>query len=434
MTRQMHLGVFVLGTGNHLAGWRHPGASDDFQKLEVSQEIARIAERGLFDFLFLGDGPVLGKGMHPSYMVRPDPLMLLSAVAVTTKYVGLGATASTTYSEPFTVARAFATLDHLSNGRAAWNAVTTARAEAAENFGRIHPSHDKRYEIAEEFVDVVRGLWDCWDDDAVVADRASGRYVDWSKVRDLDHKGEFFKVKGPLNIGRGPQGHPVILQAGGSESGQQLAARTADVVFTVVQDFEEAKAAYANFKARLPRFGRRPEDVCVLPGVMPILGRTDAEAREKLAALQSYVDDSSGMGMLSARLGQDLSKYSLDDPVPDLPLPETSHAFARAMLAKAKRERMTLRDLYNLTAAARGHMVLCGSVGTVVDTLEQWFVERAADGFNIMPAYFPGAFDEFVDLVVPELQKRGLYRRAYTGTTLREHLGLARPAVRRGGG
>ena len=433
MTRQIHLGVFVLGTGNHLAGWRNPGAADDFQDLAVSQQIGRIAERGKFDFLFLGDGPVVSRNMHPSYMVRPDPLLLLAAIAATTTHVGLGATASTSYSEPFTVARAFATLDHLSKGRAAWNAVTTANAAAAENFGRQHPPHDQRYEIAEEFVEVVRGLWDCWDDDAIVADRATGLYIDWSKVRALDHTGPHFSVKGPLNVGRSPQGQPVILQAGGSERGQELAARTADVVFTVVQDFAEAKTAYAAFKARLPRHGRQPDDVCILPGVMPILGRTDSEARDKLNELQRFVDDSAGMGMLSVRLGQDLSRYRLDDPVPDLPLPDTSHGFARAMLSKARRERMTLRDLYNLTAAARGHMVLCGSPQTVAETLEQWFTERAADGFNIMPAYFPDAFDEFVDQVVPELQRRGLYRRDYTGSTLRDHLGLSRPPVRRPG-
>lgn len=430
--RQIHLGVFVLGTGNHVAGWRHPGAFDSFQCLAVSQHIARIAERGKFDLLFMGDSPILNRNTHPSYMVRPDPLMLLSAVAATTTHVGLGATASTTYNEPFTVARSFATLDHLSSGRAAWNAVTTSGEGAAANFGRNHPAHDKRYEIAEEFIDVVRGLWDCWDDDAVVADRATGTYVDWSKVRDLDHRGTHFCVKGPLNIGRSPQGQPVILQAGGSEAGQELAARTADIVFTVVQDFDDAKSNYASFKARLARHGRDPDEVCLLPGIMPVVGRSDAAALEKLNQLQSYLGDGAGMGLLAARLGQDLSGYSLDDMVPDLPLPDSSHGFARALLGRARRERMTLRDLYNTTSAARGHYVLCGSARTVADTLERWFVERAADGFNIMPAYFPGAFDEFVDLVVPLLQERGVFRKAYSGTTLRDHLGLKRPgAVKR---
>jgi FMN-dependent oxidoreductase (nitrilotriacetate monooxygenase family) len=431
VSREIHLGVFVLGTGNHLAGWRHPGATDSFQSLKVLQLIAQIAERGKFDLLFLGDSLGVSPNTHPSYMVRPDPLLILSAIAATTSHVGLGATASTTYSEPYIVARQFASLDHLSGGRAAWNAVTTSGPVAAGNFGRKHPNHDQRYEIAEEFVKVVKDLWDCWDDDAIVADRASGLYLDWSKVRPLNHEGTHFSVKGPLNVGRPPQGHPVILQAGGSESGQELAARTADIVFTVVQDFDEAKAAYGSFKERLKRHGRAAEDVCLLPGIMPVIGRTDGEARDKLNQLQSYVDDSAGIGLISSRLGQDLRGFSLDDPVPDLPLPDSSHGFARALLGKARREKMTLRDLYNMTAAARGHYVLCGSPQTIADTLEKWFVEGAADGFNIMPAYFPGAFDDFVDLVVPELQRRGLYRKDYTGTTLRNHLGLSRPEARR---
>ena len=430
MTRQIHLGVFVLGTGNHFAGWRMPGATDNFQDLAVSQSIARIAERGKFDLLFFGDTPGVTPNMHPSYMVRPDPLLILSALAATTTRVGLGATASTTYSEPFTVARSFASLDHLSGGRAAWNAVTTSIATSSRNFGRAHPPHDKRYEIAEEFVGVVRGLWDCWDDDAVVIDRASGQYVDWSKVRPLDHQGTYFSVKGPLNVGRTPQGQPIILQAGGSERGQELAARTADVVFSVVQDLDEAKAAYSAFKTRVAAHGRAPDEVCLMPGIMPIVGRTDAEARGILDRLQSWVDDGSGMGLLAARLGCDLSGYSLDQPVPDLPLPDSSHSFARTLIAKARRENMTLRDLYNVTVAARGHLVVCGSASTIADTLEHWFVERAADGFNVMPAWFPGAFDAFVDEVVPLLQERGLFRHDYAGKTLRDHLGLQRPVVR----
>jgi FMN-dependent oxidoreductase (nitrilotriacetate monooxygenase family) len=430
MTRQIHLGVFVLGTGNHLAGWRYPGAFDTFQSLPMLQAIARTAERGKFDLLFFGDNPSLRANMHPSYMVRPDPLLILAALAATTTHVGLGATASTTYCEPYTIARAFASLDHLSGGRAAWNAVTTSGDAAAGNFGRTHPAHDDRYEIAEEFVDVVRGLWDCWDDDAIVIDRATGQYLDWNRIHPLEHRGKHFSVNGPLNVGRSPQGHPVILQAGGSERGQELAARTADIVFTVVQDLQEAKASYASFKARLPRFGRSAAEVCIMPGVMPVVGRTEAEAREMLNQLQSYVDDASGIGTLAGRLGTDLSGYDFDDPVPDLPLPDTSHGFARALLGKARRENMTLRDLYNLTAAARGHLVVCGTPAMIADTLEQWFAEEAADGFNILPAYFPGAFDAFVDLVVPELQKRGLYRRDYAGSMLRDHLGLTRPAVR----
>ena len=428
MQRSIHLGLFVLGTGNHTAGWRHPGADDSFQDMDVVQRMAATAERGLFDLLFVGDGLAAKLGSHPSFTVRLEPLLMLSALAMTTRHIGLGATMSTTYSNPFTVARAFSSLDHISKGRAAWNAVTTASKEAGGNFGRVHPDHEKRYQVAEEFIGVVRGLWDCWDDDAIIKDRSSGRYIDTSKVRSLDHVGEFFSVKGPLNGGRSPQGQPMVLQAGGSERGQTLAARTADIVFSVVHDFDEAKIAYASLKARVRSFGRNPDEVSVLPGVMPVVGRTDAHALEILNELQSYLDSTEGLAMLSQRLGTDMAAYSLDGPVPDLPLPQTSHGFARVMLAKARRENMSLRDLYNLTAAARGHWVLCGSPRTIADTLEKWFVARAADGFNIMPAWFPGGFDDFVDLVVPELQRRGVYRKAYSGVTLREHFGLRKPA------
>jgi FMN-dependent oxidoreductase (nitrilotriacetate monooxygenase family) len=355
---------------------------------------------------------------------------MLAALATGTTHVGLGATVSTTYNDPWSVARAFASLDHISRGRAAWNAVTTASGQGADNFGTTHPDHASRYERAAEFVDVVKGLWDCWADDAIVADRASGTYIDPARLRPLDHDGTFFKVKGPLNIGRAPQGQPVVLQAGGSVPGQALAARTADVVFSVVQDIDEAKAQYASLKKQLATFDRSPDHVSVLPGVMPVVGRTAAEAREKLALLQSFVTGSNALQLLTDRLGQDVTRYDLDAPVPDLALPNTSHGFAKVMLAKARREKLSLRDLYNLVAAARGHWVLCGSAEQVADTLQQWFEERAADGFNVMPPYFPEGFDDFVDLVVPLLQERGLFRRAYEGTTLRDHLGLPRPASR----
>ncbi|MDB5373462.1 MAG: ntaA 1 [Belnapia sp.] len=428
--RQMHLGVFVLGTGNHIAGWRYPGAAQSFEDLAVVQQIARIAERGKYDLIFIGDNLASEPGMHPSYAARFEPLTKLAALAATTTHVGLGATASTTYNEPYNVARAFASLDHLSGGRAAWNAVTSSGGLAAENFGRIHPEHDARYEIAEEFVDVVRGLWDCWDDGAVVRDHATGQYIDPAKVRPLHHQGRFFKVRGPLSTSRTPQGQPIILQAGSSGPGLALAARTADVVFAVVQDLDEAKDGYAALKSRMPGFGRHPDEIAVLPGVMPVIGRTDAEAREKLNTLQGFVNSDNARSMLASRLGIDVAGFPPDDLVPDLPLPDSSHGFARAMLAKARRERMTWRDMFNLAGAARGHWVICGTPEAVADTLQQWFEARACDGFNILPAYFPGAFDDFVDMVVPILQERGLFRQDYAGTTLREHLGLARPPSR----
>ena len=431
MARQMHLGVFVLGTGNHIAGWRYPGASQSFEDIGVIQEIARIAEQGKFDLLFLGDNLATDPGMHPSFAAKFEPLTMLSALAATTTHVGLGGTASTSYTEPFNLARQFASLDHLSRGRAAWNAVTTSVDKAAANFGRSHGSHDDRYVMAEEFVDVVRGLWDCWDDGAIIRNHATGRYIDAAKVKPLNHQGRFFTVKGPLPTSRTPQGQPIIIQAGASEPGLELAARTADVVFTVVQDKGEAQAGYTALKSRMPRFGRAPEEIAVLPGVMPIIGRTRAEARAKLDTLMSFVGIENSRVMLASRLGVDVSTYALDALVPrDFPLPDTSHGFAKAMLAKAWREEMTWRDMINLAGAARGHWVILGTPEEIADILQDWFEAFACDGFNILPPYFPGAFQDFVDLVVPILQQRGLFRQDYTGTTLREHLGLTRPKSR----
>lgn len=435
MSRQMHLGVFVLGTGNHIAGWRFPGATQSFEDIAVIQQIGRIAEQGKFDLLFLGDNLATDPGMHPSFAAKFEPLTMLSALAATTTHVGLGGTASTSYTEPFNLARQFASLDHLSHGRAAWNAVTTSGDKAAANFGRSHAGHDARYEVAEEFVDVVRGLWDCWDDGAVIRDHATGRYIDASKFKPLNHVGRFFQVKGPLPTSRTPQGNPVIIQAGSSEPGLQLAARTADVVFTVVQDKAEAQAGYQALKSRLPAFGRTADEVAVLPGCMPIVGRTREEALAKLDTLMSFVDVENSRVMLNSRLGIDVSGFPLDARVPeDFPLPDTSHGFAKAMLAKAWREKLTWRDMVNLAGAARGHWVILGTPEEIADILQDWFEDYACDGFNILPAYFPGAFQDFVDLVVPILQDRGLFRRDYTGTTLREHLGLARPPSRLFGG
>ncbi len=426
--RQMHLGVFVLGTGNHSAGWRYEGAATSNNQLPVIQEIARIAEAGRFDLLFISDGLVMDPGDHPSFLCRFEPTTLISVLSASTSHIGLGATVSTSFNEPYNVARIFASIDHISQGRAAWNVVTSSQPRAALNFSRErHMEHELRYEVANEFVDVVKGLWDCWDDDAIVADKATGRYIDAAKVRPLDHQGRFFQVKGPVNIARCPQGHPVIIQAGGSPSGLDLAARTADVVFSVVQELASAKAAYADLKGRLAKYGRNPDQLAVLPGVMPIIGRTQAEAQDKLSRLQSWLTPTNALVLVSGRIGYDVTGYPLDAPVPAPPPGETgSQTFHKVLFEAARRENMTLRDLYNLTAAARGHWVLCGTPTQIADTLEEWFVEGAADGFNILPPYFPGAFADFVDLVVPELQRRGLFRHAYQGRSLRDHFGLAR--------
>ncbi|HYM73166.1 MAG TPA: LLM class flavin-dependent oxidoreductase [Stellaceae bacterium] len=425
--RQMHMGVFVLGTGNHSAGWRYDGAFKTHMELPVMQEIARIAERGKFDFLFISDAMVMEPTDHPSFMCRFEPTTLLAVLSTCTTHLGLGATVSTSFNEPFNVARIFGSLDHLSGGRAAWNVVTSSNTKAALNFNlEEHLDHELRYARANEFVDVVRGLWDCWDDGAIVADTATGQFIDAGKVRQLNHKGRFFQVKGPVNMARCPQGHPVIIQAGGSPSGLELAARTADVVFSVVQELEPAKAAYANLKGRMAKYGRSPHEIAVLPGVMPIIGASEAEAREKLAKLQSWITPTNALTLVASRIGYDVSGHPLDGPVPPPPPFQGSQTFTSVLYETARRENMTLRDLYNLTAAARGHWVVCGTPKTIADTLEEWFTGGAADGFNILPAYFPGGFTDFVDLVIPELQRRGLFRHDYTGTTLRDHFNLAR--------
>jgi N-acetyl-S-(2-succino)cysteine monooxygenase len=428
--RQMHMGVFVLGTGNHSAGWRYDGAFASHMELPVMQEIARIAERGKFDLLFISDSMAMDPTDHPSFMCRFEPTTLIAALCAHTTHIGLGATVSTSFSEPFNVARVFASIDHISGGRAAWNVVTSSNPKAALNFNLDeHIEHELRYARANEFVDVVRGLWDCWEDGAVVADKATGRFIDTDKVRPLNHQGRFFKVRGPLNMARCPQGRPVIIQAGGSPSGLELAARTADVVFSVVQELAPAGAAYADLKRRMEKYGRAPDELAVLPGVMPIVGDSDAEAREILAKLQSWVTPTNVATLVASRIGYDVSKYPLDGPVPPPPAGLNSQTFPAVLYEMARRENMTLRDLYNLTAAARGHWVVCGTPRGIADTLEEWFVGGAADGFNILPAWFPGAFVDFVDRVVPELQRRGLFRRKYEGATLRDLFGLSRVAA-----
>ena len=425
--RQIHLAVFVAGTGNHSAGWRTEGAFTSNCSLEVSKAIAQTAERGKFDLFFVSDGLTTDIGDQPSFVSRFEPTTLLSAISLLTNRIGLGGTISTSFSEPYHVARVISSLDHLSKGRIGWNVVTTINEKAALNFSKDPIPHAQRYEIAEEFVDVVRGLWDCWDDGAIIADRKTGEYVDPNKLRRLNHQGRFFSVRGPVNIERGPQGQPVIIHAGGSTPGQALAARIADVVFSVVSEPVSAKKGYDDFKAQVVKAGRDPDDVKVLSGVMPIVGKTKEEAKDKLDKLQSYLTDTSALHLVQQRLGHDISAYPMDGPVPDFPASDRGQAFSKTLLEKARRENMTLRDLYNIIAAAHGHWVIYGTAKEIADTLEEWFVERRTDGYIIMPPYFPASFDEFVDEVIPELQKRGVFRKDYTGTTLLDHLGIKRP-------
>ena len=429
--RHMRLGVFVQTPGHHVGGWRHPDAVvDGWPNLGLMKHIAATAEHGKFDMFFLGDGFATGYGEHPSTIGKFEPLTLLSALAMTTSKLGLAATGSTTYAEPYQIARSFASLDHLSGGRAAWNVVTTAYSKSAAVFGRKHPPHAERYAMAEEFVEACRILWDSWADDAFVADKKAGVFVRPGSLHVPAFKGKYFTVEGGLNVPRSPQGHPVLIQAGSSGPGQALASRIADVVFTAQNDLDEALAFYRSVKAQVAEFGRPASSALVMPGVFPVIGRTTAEAREIFAELNRNIDTAQAFTVLSERLGADMSLHPLDEPVPALP--ETEHLKSRAALlaAMARREKLTLRELYYRVAAARGHLLLVGTGAEIADVLEAWFRAGAADGFNVMPPFFPGQFDAFVDQVVPLLQERGLFRADYTGTTLRDHLGLKRPARR----
>ncbi|SPK70501.1 putative monooxygenase YxeK (plasmid) [Cupriavidus taiwanensis] len=438
--RQLHLGAFVMATGHHVAGWRHPDAhADAGRSLSHYAALARRAEAAGFDALFLADGVAI-RGMddatlpHTARAATFEPLTLLSALAAVTQRIGLVATASTTYNEPYHIARKFASLDHLSGGRAGWNVVTSWSDAEARNFSLDrHPEHADRYARAEEFVDVVSGLWDSWEDDAFLYDKAGGVHFDASKLHRLDHRGKYFQVRGPLNISRPPQGHPVIVQAGSSEAGQELAARTAEVIFTAQQSLEGAQAFYRGLKGRLARFGRTPDQLKILPGVFPVVGRSAAEAEEKFESLQDLILPSVGLALLSQHLGGiDLSGYPLDGPLPDN-LQEPNGAKSRFQLVTglAREERLTIRQLCRRVATARGHWSIHGTPAQIVDQLQAWFEAEAADGFNVMPPWLPGGLDDFIELVLPELRRRGLFREQYTGTTLREHLGLVRPGSMR---
>ncbi|MFN5726201.1 MAG: LLM class flavin-dependent oxidoreductase, partial [Pseudanabaena sp.] len=425
--RQFRLGAFVQATGHHVSAWRHPDAQIDAgHNFEHYKQITQTAERGLFDTIFLADSPAVWGGSPETQsrngkIAHFEPVTLFSALSAVTTHIGFVSTASTTYEEPYTLARKFASLDHLSAGRAAWNVVTTGNENAAANFGlEHHPEHSQRYERAEEFLEVVKGLWDSWEDDAFIADRESGIYFEAEKLHTLNHKGKYFSVKGPLNVARPPQGYPVIVQAGASEPGRELAARTAEVIFTANQTLADAQEFYSDVKGRLAKYGRSPDDLKIMPGAFPVIGRTDEEAQEKYEFLQSLIHPDVAWGILKQYYrGVDLSAYSLDDLAPELPS-STNNNKSRLKLVKDLASRgLTLRELYRSLATARGHRTIIGSPESIADQLQEWFDNGAADGFNIMPPILPTGLDDFVNLVVPILQKRGLFRTAYEGKTLR---------------
>jgi FMN-dependent oxidoreductase (nitrilotriacetate monooxygenase family) len=421
----------------HTAAWRYPGAFPDANfNFAHYKRFAQTLERGRFDAFFMADHLAVMnmpmKALKRSATVTSfDPLTLLPALATVTEHLGLIATASTTYNEPYHIARKFASLDHISGGRAGWNVVTSANPHEALNFGREeHLEHGERYRRAREFIAVVTGLWDSWADNAFIRDVETGIYFDPEKLHVLNHKGPQFSVRGPLNIARPIQGWPVIVQAGASEAGRQLAAETAEVIFSGPNNLGDAQRFYADVKGRLQALGRSREHLKILPGAFVVVGDTLAEARAKKARLDSLVHPDSGLATLSVQLGHDVSGLDLDGPLPDIPESNASKSARQKLVDMARRDKMTIRQLAQYVGGSFGTLELIGTPAMIADRMEEWLVTEGCDGFNVMFPYLPGGLDDFVDQVVPELQRRGLFRREYEGTTLRENLGLPRPENR----
>ncbi|MGE9763273.1 LLM class flavin-dependent oxidoreductase [Pseudomonas sp. PDM20] len=437
MTRTLSLGAFLMATGHHVSAWRHPDVpANGGLDFRLYKRLAQVAEAAKFDALFVADSVAAPTGDIASRMARSDhfePLTLLSALAAVTERIGLVGTVTTSYNEPYHVARKFASLDHLSEGRAGWNLVTSDAAAEALNFNRQeHFGHAERYARAREFHEVVTGLWDSWEDDAFTRDKTSGQYYDPAKLHVLNHEGENFRVQGPLNVARSPQGRPVIVQAGSSETGRELAAQTAEVVFTAQTSLAAARDFYNDLKGRLPRFGRSADDLRIMPGVFVVVGQSQAEAQEKFEAFQELVEPQVGVALLSRMLGNfDLSAYPLNGPLPELPLTDSGQRSRQLLLTElAGRENLTLAQLGRRIAGGRGHYSLIGTPAQIADELQAWFEGGVADGFNVLVPHLPGGLEDVANHVVPELQRRGLFRREYSGSTLREHLGLKRPANR----
>ncbi|WP_134942788.1 LLM class flavin-dependent oxidoreductase [Pseudomonas syringae] len=435
--RQMKLSAFLMATGHHVAAWRHPDVpADAGLDFKHYRHVARVAEAAKFDALFVADSVAAATGDIASRMARSDhfePLTLLSALSAVTEHIGLIATATTTYNEPYHVARKFASLDHLSGGRAGWNLVTSDAAAEAQNFGRAeHVGHAERYSRAREFHQVVTGLWDSWADDAFTRDKASGEYYDPGRLHVLNHQGEHFSVKGPLNVARSPQGQPVVVQAGSSEVGRDLAAQTAEVVFTAQTSLASAQAFYADLKGRLSAYGRAVDSLKIMPGVFIVVAETEALAKAKFESFQELVEPRVGVALLGRMLGNfDLSGYPLDGPLPELPLTDSGQRSRQKLLTElADQENLTLAQLGRRIAGGRGHYSLIGTPEQIADELQRWFEQGAADGFNVLVPHLPGGLEDVARLLVPELQRRGLFRTEYEGTTLRENLGLQRPAYR----
>ncbi|MEK0317659.1 LLM class flavin-dependent oxidoreductase [Cohnella sp. 56] len=430
--KKLKFGAIIHGVGGNISAWRHPEIPADASvSLPFYVKAAQKAEEGLFDLVFIADGLYINEKSIPHFLNRFEPITILSALAAVTKKIGLVGTLSTSYSEPFTVARQFGSLDQISGGRAGWNVVTSPLEGSARNYGKTeHPSHDERYKIAEEYLEVARGLWDSWEDDAFVRDKASGVFFEPSKMHRLNHKGRYFSVEGPLNIARSEQGQPVIFQAGSSESGKSLAAKEADAVFTGQENLEEAKAFYRDVKDRAVGFGRSRDDIVILPGIGPIIGRTQEEAERKYEEIANLVSIDKALDYLGRFFDHhDFSQYPLDEPFPDIgDIGSNSFRSGTDKIKRDAREQgLTLREVALRAATPRGQFI--GTPERIADLIQQWHEEEAADGFIIHSA-FPSGLDDFVELVVPLLQARGLYRTEYEAETLRGNLGVPIPVNR----
>jgi FMN-dependent oxidoreductase (nitrilotriacetate monooxygenase family) len=434
--RQMHLNLFIQGIGHHEAAWRHPGTNPaDMLDIGYYQRLSRQAEEAKLDAIFIADALAINQNIeHGPFNNFFEPFTLLAAVAAVTSRIGVIGTASTTYDEPYDVARKFASLDRISRGRAGWNIVTSGNERAAQNFGLdAHPEHSRRYARATEFVEVACKLWESWQDGALLADRAGGRFTDRARIRDIDHVGEFFRVQGPLDFPGPPQGHPVLVQAGSSQDGREFAARFAEAIYTAQNNLDDATAFYADVKSRMLRYGRTADQLCILPGLAPIIGRTTAEAKEREQELNEYILPHYGLHQLSQNLNVDLFSYPLDGPLPELPPIEAINGGKsryQVFVDMARRGNLTIRQLIHQIAFGRGHDTFAGTPGEIADHMEEWFRGGACDGFNLLPPNLPGDFTAFCEHVLPELRRRGLFRTEYQGTTLRDHFGLRRPADR----
>ena len=430
---QLRLGAFIYYSGHHSASWRHPEArSNEIFSVDLYKDLAQTAERGKFDMMFLAD-LLYAINVEKSASGMLDPVTLMSAISTSTTKLGLTATVSTTYNQPYNVARRYATLDHISKGRAAWNIVTSQLDIEAHNYGKEkHPEHSLRYEMAEEFVDLVTALWDSWDDDAIALDKENGLFAHADKVKEIHYEGRWYSSKGPLNVPRPPQGYPVLVVAGSSEAGKDFAAKTGEVVFTAQQSLESAQQFYRSIHEKLAAQGRHKNSIKIMPGISPIVARTEQEAWAKHAQLQSLITEHDAVTAVAGFIGFDLSSYnphgSLPENLPDVATASNGmKSRVQLLMDTAKTENLSIVELGRKMLGARGHLQFVGTPEQLANLLELWFNAYACDGFNIMPPVLPAGLDDFVDLVIPVLQERGLFRKDYEGDTLREHLGLERP-------